>query len=233
MNGQRKSINKDHDSIGETQDINRSVMKRKRYSGIQVLVLILLIMLTTIFVHKNAIAAKPQPIMGYTKSAANVRDSPNGSIIGSLPANERVSGTLEGDWVIFIYKGQTAYVYESLLKEPETHYVKTGSNIRRTPTGTIIETLKRPIFVAGTIAGNYLKFTYNGETAYVAKSLTTTNPPPITGDTKSTVNVRSAPNGSVIGSLPANSKVSGTLVGNWVRFTYSDKTGYIYISLLK
>ncbi|MGB4611011.1 MAG: SH3 domain-containing protein, partial [Saccharofermentanales bacterium] len=101
------------------------------------------------------------------------------------------------------------------------------------PGGTIIATLKMPIFVTGTIQGSYLKFIYNGKTAYVAMGLTTTTSPPITGYTKSAVNVRSSPNGSVIGSLPTNRKVSGTLVGNWVKFNYSGKTGYIYASLLK
>ena len=187
----------------------------------------------TAYVHKSAITTIPQPITGYTKSTANVRSSPNGNIIGSLSANERVSGTLAGNWVKFTYSGQTGYIYASLLKAPVTRYVKAGSNIRRTPTGTIIERLKMPIFVTGTIAGNYLKFIHKGQTAYVHVNLATTVSPPITGYAKQKINVRSAPNGSVIGSLSKGRKVSGSLVGNWVRFTYSGNNGYVYSSLLQ
>ena len=178
----------------------------------------------------------PQPITGYVKSKVNVRSAPNGGVIGSLSIGSKVSGTLTGNWVRFTYAGKTGYVYSSLLQADPvklTCYVKAGSNIRSAPGGTIIATLKMPIFVTGTIQGSYLKFIYNGKTAYVAMGLTTTTSPPITGYTKSAVNVRSSPGGSVIGTLPANRKVSGTLVGNWVKFTYSGKTGYIYASLLK
>ncbi|NLM18849.1 MAG: SH3 domain-containing protein, partial [Clostridiaceae bacterium] len=178
----------------------------------------------------------PQPITGYVKSKVNVRSAPNGSVIGSLTTGSKVSGTLIGNWVRFTYAGKTGYVYSSLLQAAPvklTCYVKAGSNLRSAPGGTIITTLKMPIFVSGTIEGSYLKFTYNGQIAYVAMGLTTTTSPPITGYTKSTVNVRSSPGGSVIGTLPANRKVSGTLVGNWVKFNYSGKTGYIYASLLK
>ncbi|MGI6579662.1 MAG: leucine-rich repeat protein [Saccharofermentanales bacterium] len=190
----------------------------------------------TAYVHLGVTTTQSQPITGYVKSKVNVRSAPNGGVIGSLTIGSKVSGTLTGNWVRFTYAGKTGYVYSSLLQADPvklTCYVKAGSNIRSAPGGTIIATLKMPIFVTGTIQGSYLKFIYNGKTAYVAMGLTTTTSPPITGYTKSAVNVRSSPNGSVIGSLPANRKVSGTLVGNWVKFIYSGKTGYIYASLLK
>jgi uncharacterized protein YgiM (DUF1202 family) len=190
----------------------------------------------TAYVHLGVTTTQSQPITGYVKSKVNVRSSPNGGVIGSLSIGSKVSGTLTGNWVRFTYAGKTGYVYSSLLQADPvnlTCYVKAGSNIRSAPGGTIITTLKMPIFVTGTIQGSYLKFIYNGKAAYVAIGLTTTTSPPITGYTKSAVNVRSSPGGSVIGSLPANRKVSGTLVGNWVKFTYSGKTGYIYALLLK
>jgi uncharacterized protein YgiM (DUF1202 family) len=190
----------------------------------------------TAYVHLGVTTTQSQPITGYVKSKVNVRSAPNGGVIGSLSIGSKVSGTLTGNWVRFTYAGKTGYIYSSLLQADPvnlTCYVKAGSNLRSAPGGTIIATLKMPIFVTGTIQGSYLKFTYNGKTAYVAMGLTTTTSPPITGYTKSAVNVRSSPNGSVIGTLPANRKVSGTLVGNWVKFTYSGKTGYIYSLLLR
>ncbi|MGB4609328.1 MAG: leucine-rich repeat protein [Saccharofermentanales bacterium] len=175
-------------------------------------------------------------ITGYAKSAVNVRNTPGGSVIGTIPIGRQVNGVLVGNMVRFTYNNKTGYIYASLLQSTPvkvTRYIVANSIIRSSPNGNIITTLKMPILVSGTIEGSWLKFTYNGSTAYAAMSVTTTTNPPVTGYTKSSVNVRNAPNGSVIGSLPANRQVSGVLVGNWVKFTYSGKTGYIYASLLR
>ena len=188
------------------------------------------------YVSMAATTTNFPPITGYAKGSLNLRDAPGGSIIGTIPIGHQVQGVLVGNSVETIYNGKFGYVYASLLqKDPVkiSRYIKAGSNIRSTPGGTIITKLKMPIYVTGTIVGSYLRFTYNGKTAYVHLSVTTTQSQPITGYTKCTVNVRSSPNGSIIGSLPAGRKVSGTLVGNWVKFTSSGKTGYIYSSYLR
>ncbi|MGB4610807.1 MAG: leucine-rich repeat protein [Saccharofermentanales bacterium] len=188
------------------------------------------------YVYLNLITASPQAITGYAKSAVNVRNASGGSVIGTIPKGHRVQGVLVGNRVRFTYNNQTGYVYVSLLQGTPvkvTTYIKANSIIRSAPNGSIITKTWRPLFVSGTIDGAWLRFTYNGRTAYVAMSVTTTQSQPITGYTKSSVNVRSAPSGSVIGSLPIGRKVTGTLVGNWVKFTYSGKTGYIYASLLQ
>ncbi|MGI6580246.1 MAG: leucine-rich repeat protein [Saccharofermentanales bacterium] len=189
-----------------------------------------------VYVAIAASTNRPQPISGYAKGTLNIRDEPDGSIIGTIPRGYNVQGELVGNMVETTYNGTTGYVYASLLqKDPVqvTRYVKAGSNIRSAPGGTIIETLKIPILVTGTITGSYLRFTYKGQTAYVAMSLTTTQNPPITGYAKSAVNVRNAPGGSIIGTLPVGRQVKGVLVGNMVRFTYNSQTGYVYVSMLQ
>ena len=114
-----------------------------------------------------------------------------------------------------------------------TRYIYANSIIRNAPNGTPITTLKMPLFVKGTIEGAWLRFTYNGATAYVANSVTTTSNPPITGYAKCAVNVRSAPGGSVLGIIPKGYQVKGVLVGNMVRLTYNGRTAYVYVSLLQ
>ena len=190
----------------------------------------------TTYAHLGVTSNSPPPITGYTTCTVNVRNAPNGDVIGSLSIGSKVSGTLEVNWVKFNYSGNTGYIYASLLQADPvevTRYVLAGSNLRNKPGGTIIETLKMPIYVTGIIEGDYLKFTYKNQTAYAHRSVVTTSSPPITGYTKCTVNVRSAPNGNVIGSLSANQQVSGILSGNWVKFNYSGRTGYLYSVLLK
>ena len=188
------------------------------------------------FVALAATSTNSPPMTGYAKQTLNIRSTPGGSIIGTIPIGRKVNGNLDKNMVKTTYNGKTGYVYASLLqKDPVqvTRYVKAGSNIRSAPGGTIIETLKMPIFVTGTITGNYLRFTYKSKTAYVAMSLTTTQNPPITGYAKSAVNVRNAPGGSIIGTLPVGRQVKGVLAGNMVRFTYNSQTGYVYVSMLQ
>ena len=176
------------------------------------------------------------PLTGYAGSTTNIRNSPHGSVTGTLLRGHKVSGTLEVDWVRFTYSGTTGYVYAPMLQADPvnvTRYIVANSIIRSSPNGNIITTLKMPILVNGTLEGAWLKFSYNGNPAYVATGLTTTNNPAITGYAKSAVNVRNAPGGSVIGTIPIGRQVKGVLVGNMVRFTYNNKTGYIYASLLQ
>lgn len=191
----------------------------------------------TVYVNLSVTTTTSPSITGYINSSANVRNAPDGSsVLGTLSIGQKISGTLEGNWIKFDYEGKTGYLAASLLQSDpvkSTCYIKTGSNIRSAPGGDVVEKLKMPIYVTGTIEGDNLKFTYEEKTAYVHLSVTTTTSPSITGHTKSKVNVRSAPNGSVIGSLSADHEITGTLEGNWVKFTYSGGTGYVHSSLLK
>ncbi|MGB4609677.1 MAG: leucine-rich repeat protein, partial [Saccharofermentanales bacterium] len=112
-------------------------------------------------------------------------------------------------------------------------YIKVGSDIRRSSDGQIIETLKMPIYVTGKFNGEYLQFFYKGQNSYAHNSVILGSSPAITGYAKSTANVRNSPSGSVTGTILRGHKVSGTLVGNWVRFTYSGKICYVYSSMLQ
>ncbi|MGI6580646.1 MAG: hypothetical protein ACOX3H_10525 [Saccharofermentanales bacterium] len=190
----------------------------------------------TAYVANSVTTTGNPPITGYAKSAVNVRNAPGGSVLGVLPLGNRVNGVLVGNMVRFTYKGQTAYVYVSMLQATPvqvTRYIYANSIIRSAPNGSAITTLKMPLFVQGTIEGAWLKFTYNGNDAYVANSVTTTDNPPITGYAKSAVNVRNAPGGSVLGVLPLGNRVNGVLAGNMVRFTYKGQTAYVYVSMLQ
>jgi uncharacterized protein YgiM (DUF1202 family) len=184
-----------------------------------------------------SVTTTDNPVMtGYAKSAVNVRNASGGSVIGTIPKGYRVQGVLVGNRVRFTYNGQTGYIYVSLLQATPvkvTTYIKANSIIRSAPNGSMITKLWRPILVNGTIEGAWLKFTYNGRTAYVAMSITTTSNPAMTGYAKQTLYVRNTPNGNVAGTLPKGYRVSGVLAGNMVRFTYKGQTGYVYAVLLQ
>ena len=188
------------------------------------------------YVAKNAVEKKNPPMTGYAKQTLNLRNTPGGSIIGTIPIGRKVEGVLAKNMVKTTYNGKTGYVYASLLqKDPVkvNRYIVANSIIRSSPNGSVITKLWRPIRVTGTIQGAWLKFTYNKRTAYVAMSVTRTSNPPMTGYAKQTLNLRNIPKGSIIGKISLGRKVSGVLVGNMVKTTYNGKTGYVYATLLQ
>jgi len=188
------------------------------------------------YVAMSATTTRNPPMSGYAKQTLNLRNTPTGSIIGKIPIGRKVSGVLVGNMVKTTYNGKAGYVYATLLqKNPVkvTRYIKAKAIIRSTPNGSIITRLWRPIRVTGTIQGAWLKFTYNGKTAYVAMSATTTRNPPMTGYAKQSLNLRNTPTGSIIGTIPRGVRVSGVLVRNMIKTTYNGKTGYVYATLLQ
>ena len=190
----------------------------------------------TCYVHSSRTQTSSPPITGYASIEMNVRSAPNGAVIGRISRGEKVVGTLEGNWARYTYNGTTGYVYAALLqKEPiqQNLYIKGQTNIRTSPTGTVVEFLELPLYITATAEGSWFRFTHNGQTCYVHSSRTQTSSPPITGYASIEMNVRSAPNGAVIGRISRGEKVVGTLEGNWARYTYNGTTGYVYAALLQ
>ncbi|MGI6580634.1 MAG: hypothetical protein ACOX3H_10465 [Saccharofermentanales bacterium] len=177
-------------------------------------------------------------ITGYAKQKLYVRNTPNGSVVTTVPKGYRVSGVLVGNMVRFTHNGKTAYVYAVLLqKNPvpakTTRYIYANSIIRSSPNGSIVTRPWRPLRMSGTIQGAWFKFTYNGKPAYVAIRSTTTRNPVITGYAKQKLYVRNTPNGAVTDTILRGTQVKGVLVGNMVRFTHKGKTSYVYVELLQ
>ncbi|MGB4609299.1 MAG: leucine-rich repeat protein [Saccharofermentanales bacterium] len=190
----------------------------------------------TAYVATSLTTTKNPALTGYAKSAVNVRTGPGGSVLGTIPKGRQVQGVLVGKMVRFAYKGRTGYVYASLLQATPvrvTKYIVANSIIRSAPNGSIIARPWRPYLVSGTIHGAWLRFTYNGKTAYVAMSSTTYSNPPVSGYAKQTLKIRNTPTGAVTGTLARGRQVQGVLVGNMVKFTHNGKTSYVYAILLQ
>ncbi|MGI6580632.1 MAG: SH3 domain-containing protein [Saccharofermentanales bacterium] len=185
---------------------------------------------STAYVAMSVTTTANPEITGYAKSTVNVRNAPGGSIIGTIPRGHQVQGVLIGNMVRFTYNNKTGYVYIPLLQATPvqvTRYILANTIIRSAPNGSIITTPKMPLFVTGTIHGAWLRFTYKGNTAYVAMSMTSTDNPAVICYAKSAVYVRNAPNGSVIGTLTKGQKITGYCEGAWIRITYKGQTAYI------
>ena len=121
-------------------------------------------------------------------------------VVGTMNANDEIKGTREGDWVRFNFHGETAYVYAGLVgntkieisdsntpktaekkrreeeaKKPKARvgYVKTPANVRKGP-GTnygILTTFGVNKYVEGQESNGWVKFDYNGQTAYISAAL--------------------------------------------------------------
>ncbi|MGB4610409.1 MAG: SH3 domain-containing protein [Saccharofermentanales bacterium] len=190
----------------------------------------------TAYVAANLVTNRNAAMTGYAKQKLYVRNTPNGSIIGTITIGRQVSGVLVGDRVRITYNGQTGYIYASLLQANPvriSRYVMAGSNIRTSPNGSIVYKSRLPFYVTGTIRGSWLHYKVGNADRYVFLSNLTSSSPSITGYASGELNVRSSPNGSLIGSYPIGRQISGTLIREWVRVNYNGQTGYVYAKNLQ
>ena len=120
-------------------------------------------------------------------------------------------------------------------KEPEAvHvYIKAFSYIRNNPDGEIVETIGLPIYVKATVEGSWLRFMRNGQMCYVHQVRTQTSSPGITGYASTQINLRSSPNGTLVGRTLRGEKIEGTLEGDWVRHDRNGSICYLHASLLQ
>lgn len=198
--------------------------------------------------------APTQPqITKITTDRLNVRSGPGTThrILGQLNPGTEITGTLDGGWFRFSYNGQTAYVSATYLKDKETAAPPPAPapvskettdrlNVRSGPgTGySILGQLARGTTVQGTLQGDWFRIVYNGKTAYVSADYLKDPAPAQAVTSKVTtarLNVRSgAGTGySVLGVLPLNTQIQGTLQGDWFRISYNGKTGYVSADYLK
>ncbi len=179
---------------------------------------------------------QPTPMIGYTKSSVNVRSMPNGDPIGTISLGQQVSGNLENDWLKISFNNSVGYIHSSLIQENPVQvnrYIMGGTNIRNRPNGSVIEYLDLPIHVNATIEGSWLKFMRNGQMCYVHQVRTQTDAPTITGYASTQINLRTSPNGTLVGRTLRGERVEGTLEGDWVRYNRNGLICYLYAPLLQ
>ena len=185
------------------------------------------------YVYASLLQKNPVKVTRYIKANSIIRSTPNGSIIARPWRPLRVTGTIRGAWLKFTYNKKTAYVAMSSTttsNPPMTGYAKQTLNIRNTPKGSIIGKIPIGRKVSGVLAGNMVKTTYKGKTGYVYASLLQKNPVQVTRYIKANSIIRRSPNGSIIARPWRPIRVTGTIRGAWLKFTYNNRTAYVAMS---
>ncbi|MGB4609033.1 MAG: CHAP domain-containing protein [Saccharofermentanales bacterium] len=184
---------------------------------------------------------EPEPVLEtlYVQTATlAVRPAKNSTaLLGLLTKGTQVNGYREGVWLRITYNNKTAYVaakFTDVTPPPiETLYVQTRSlAVRPAKNSTVsVGSLRRGTQVNGYREGAWIRFTYNGNTAYVAAKFTDVTLPAILETSyvqTTTLAVRPAKNSKVsLGSLYKGTKISGYCEGAWTRITYNGKTAYV------
>ncbi|MFB9758493.1 SH3 domain-containing protein [Ectobacillus funiculus] len=196
-----------------------------------------------------------------TASALNVRQQPTTSaaVVGKVTNGQSLNVTqrLNG-WLQIQYNGQTAYVSTAYTKETssttpaptgQSYYVSADVLNLRTGPGTsygVLGQLRKgtAVTVLASVGNDWMKVSYNGQTAYVFKPYITsaasnetanTTPAP-TGQlyyvSADVLNVRTGP-GTGYGSLGQLRKGAAVHVladaGNsWVKVNYNGQTAYVF-----
>lgn len=185
------------------------------------------------YVYKPLISATV-PVRGFVSGDSNLRETPNGNIVGATKFGEIVNGVISLDnpnWI----KTDNGYIYKSLVVDTIKirGLAASGINVRRYPNGPIIGLISKADYAEGTVNINNQNWV-NTDKGYIYRSLLV-DTVKIKGLAASTMNVRISPNGQIIGLISKADYVEGTVNinnPNWMRIKYNNRDAYIYRSLL-
>ncbi|MGF7535705.1 LysM peptidoglycan-binding domain-containing protein [Bacillus mexicanus] len=200
---------------------------------------------------------KPKVYAIVTGSALNLRSTPNGSVVTTMPIGTRVEilSTSNG-WNQVVYGNKTGWASVSYLKldtsgssntttSPTTTSPTTSSSTYTVKAGDTLYGVSRQfgVNVNDIMTWNNLKSTtlivgqklnLKATSSSPTTSTPTTKPKVYAIVTGSALNLRSTPNGSVITTMPLGTKVEILSSSNgWNQVVYGNKTGWASISYLK
>lgn len=179
---------------------------------------------------------------------ANVREIPNGEIVGRVEAGEKVDiYAEENNWYKIDYEGYFAYIYAPLVKiiekEPEkVMYIAycndTALNVRKSPNGTKIDVLNYADEVRVLAEeGSWLKIDLDGTVGYVYKQYIdkesvikfwgTVN------DTDLNIRANATSSSKKLGTFKFGDRVYviGTS-GSWYKIRYCGQDAWVYSSYI-
>lgn len=164
-----------------------------------------------------------------------------------LGKGTKVDGIVDGNWLIITIEGRPYKIAREFISDkkvdptpvvtPEEKYEKasgyTKSSVYVRPakgSSDVLDILPAGAAVNGIVDGDWIRFTHNGKTAYVAKWVLAADKPVLTinGFAKNSVYIRPEKNSSAsLGILPAGAEVEGIVEGAWTQIKYNGKTAYI------
>lgn len=194
----------------------------------------------------------------YATADLNVRAQNNVSaaVLGGIAAGGTIAqtGYTSDGWIQIDYQGTTAYVSADYVSEKKPVIVKSMSGTMYATTevyvrnaagtdGAILGSLNigNTVSVSGYTNNNWIRITYNGQTAYVSSDYLSWNAPVTAmGGTMYVTNVQAnvrsyySTDADVLGTLGYGDDVTvtGYTPNNWIRISYKGYTGYVYGDLL-
>ena len=194
----------------------------------------------------------------YATADLNVRAQNNESaaVLGGIAAGGTIAqtGYTSDGWIQIDYQGTTAYVSADYVSEKKPVIVKSMSGTMYATTevyvrnaagtdGAILGSLNigNTVSVSGYTNNNWIRITYNGQTAYVSSDYLSWNAPVTAmGGTMYVTNVQAnvrsyySTDADVLGTLGYGDDVTvtGYTPNNWIRISYKGYTGYVYGDLL-
>lgn len=178
---------------------------------------------------------------------ANVREVPNGDIVGQVKTGAIVDiYAEENNWYKIDYEGYFAYTYKPLFeiveKEAKPLYTAycndTALNVRKSPNGTKIGTMgyatKVEVYEE---SGSWLKIKYNNDYGYVFKTYidkeSTIKFCGTVNDTDLNIRANATSSSKKLGSFKFGDRVYviGTS-GNWYKIRYCGQNAWVYSSYI-
>lgn len=178
----------------------------------------------------------------------SAKSSSSSTILGTVSAGQVIEGVEDGAWIRFIFNGRTAYTAKAFYRETASqpsssdetarHYVSSSSILARSAKSssrdTILGTVRAGQVIEGVEDGAWIRFTFNGRTAYTAKSFYTEASEKSSIDTalnykaSGYINVRAGKGTGyeILGTLPTGTVINAVREGDWLKLTYNGRTAY-------
>lgn len=144
--------------------------------------------------------------------------------------------------IVLTSMATVAYAASSTKSSTKPYVASTSVNVRSGPGTSYSEigNLAKGTKETGTVTDGWLKFSYNGKTAYcLAKYFSSESTVSTAKSTTyqvnvSTLRVRSGPGASYskLGELTKGTKETGVVTNGWLKFTFDNKTAYCKASCL-
>ena len=179
-----------------------------------------------------------ETLAGYISATIVVRPSiGSSSRLGLIEAGTKVSGIVKGAWLEIQYNGRTAYIAKSFVTDqnPSIDGIMSSNLVVRPAKNSnqSLGIIKFRTPVSGVIDGSWVRFNYNGKTAFIARSFVVEANREDKGYLTSSIYVRpSAGSSSNIGIISKGSFVEGVTYGDWLKISFNGKFGYIAKSFL-
>lgn len=162
-------------------------------------------------------------IKGYILESRRMYEIPFKYYKGTLKNFSYIEGNSNGEY-IRLKDGSIIYDVNVINGKKISGYTTESFYVRKSPYGSIVKTIYKDKYIEGILYNNWI-YLYDGNVISAKALNNSVNSKKVSGYISKDVNIRTKPNGKVIGKLNSGKYITGILQGKWIKLNSGE---YIY-----